>query len=100
MGGAPQQQEPADEEVLGHSGAKSQSGGESYQIRVRGHLNSRWSGWFEGLAISHQEDGTTLLTGNITDQPALHGIIIRIRDLGLPLLSIVPMGKDGGSWTG
>ena len=59
-----------------------------YEIRVKGHLNDRWSQWFEGLAIQRQEDGTTLLVGAVVDQAALHGVIIRIRDLGLPLLSV------------
>ena len=59
-----------------------------YQIRVRGHLNSSWSEWFEGSTITHEEDGTTVLTGPVADQPALHGLLIRIRDLGLPLLSV------------
>jgi hypothetical protein len=74
--------------------------GQLYRIRVKGYLNSHWTGWFEGLAISHQVDGTTLLTGVIADQPALHGLIIMIRDLGLPLLSVARVGKEGRSWSG
>ena len=61
---------------------------ETYRIRVRGHLEDRWAEWFGGLAIRLQEDGTTLLVGPVVDQAALHGIIARIRDLGLPLLSL------------
>lgn len=61
---------------------------ETFRIRVRGHLNDRWSEWFEGLAIHRLEDGTTLLVGTVTDQAALHGVLARIRDLGLPLLSV------------
>ena len=100
MGGAHSQQEPTGVEASEHPEAGSRPGGAVYQIRVRGHLNSRWSRWFEGLSISHQEDGTTLLTGTIVDQPALHGVIIKIRDLGLPLLSVERMGKDGVGWSG
>ncbi|MCH8135251.1 MAG: hypothetical protein IIB77_04650 [Proteobacteria bacterium] len=61
---------------------------DTYWIRVKGLLSDHWSQWFEGLDIHLQEDGTTLLTGPIVDQSALHGIIARIRDLGLPLVSI------------
>ena len=100
MDGAPRQQEAAGAEAPEQPDGQFMAGGQFYQIRVKGHLNSRWSGWFEGLAISHQDDGTTLLTGALVDQPALHGLIIKIRDLGLPLLSVVRMGKDGESWSG
>jgi hypothetical protein len=61
---------------------------ETYRIRMRGHLDDRWSDWFEGLVIQRQVDGTTLLVGPVVDQAALHGVIARIRDLGLPLLSV------------
>jgi hypothetical protein len=65
-----------------------------YRIRVKGHLNCRWSGWFEGLTIVHEQDGTTVLTGKVADQPALHGLFVKIRDLGLPLLSVEQIGKE------
>ncbi len=58
-----------------------------YQIRLRGHLDAAWSDWFDGLAITWHH-GDTWLTGQVVDQAALHGLIRRIRDLGLPLLSI------------
>lgn len=61
---------------------------EIYRIRVQGHLDDRWSRWFEDLELHRQDDGTTLLVGPIADQAALHGVIVRIRDLGLPLLSV------------
>ena len=61
---------------------------DTYRFRVRGHLDDRWSDWFGGLAIHLQEDGTAVLIGPVVDQAALHGVIIRIRDLGLPLLSV------------
>ena len=69
---------------------------ESYRIRVRGHLDGRWSDWIGGLAIHLQEDGTTVLVGPVVDQAALHGVIIRIRDLGLPLLSVKRAVKPHG----
>ena len=59
-----------------------------YEFHVKGHLDKRWSEWFGGLTIRHQEDGTTVLVGPIVDQAALHGVMVRIRDLGLPLLSV------------
>jgi len=60
----------------------------TYQIRVKGHLEREWSEWFEELTISWEKPDETLLSGQIADQPALHGILDKIRDLGLPLLSV------------
>ena len=60
----------------------------SYQIRVKGYLGPEWSEWFEGLTISWEKPDETLLSGQIADQAALHGILNKIRDLGLPLLSV------------
>jgi len=62
-----------------------------YEIRLKGHLDSHWADWFEGLTITMEEDGSTLLTGPVTDQAALHGLLKRIRDLGLTLISICPV---------
>ena len=59
-----------------------------YRIRVRGHLDDRWSDSLGGMAVQRQKDGTTVLVGPVVDQAALHGVITRIRDLGLPLLSV------------
>ena len=61
---------------------------EVYQIVVNGHLDSEWSEWFDGLTITPMDSGETILTGLIVDQTALHGVLIKIRDLGLPLLSL------------
>ena len=63
----------------------------NYKIRVKGHLGSEWSDWFEGLTITLEEDGTTLLSGPVADQAALHGLLKKVRDLGLPLLSVCPL---------
>jgi len=67
-----------------------------YQIRVRGHLSQERAEWFDGLTIQNQPNGDALLTGPVPDQAALHGLLIRIRDLGLPLLSVlcIEPGKD------
>ena len=59
-----------------------------YRFRVRGHLDDRWSKWLGGLTVQRQEDGTTVLVGPVVDQAALHGVFVRIRDLGLILLSV------------
>jgi hypothetical protein len=72
----------------------SDSTDQVYQIRIKGHLNTAWSGWLDGLTVIHEEDGTTLLTGPVVDQPALHGLLTRIRDLSLPLLSVQQVDND------
>jgi len=59
-----------------------------YHIRVQGNLDQKWSDWFDGFMIASREDGETLLTGQLADQAALHGLLAKIRDLGLPLLSV------------
>ena len=59
-----------------------------YQIRVQGHLDSAWGDWFAGLVVTLEENGDTLLTGPVVDQAALHGLLRKVRDLGMPLLSI------------
>jgi len=59
-----------------------------YQIRIKGHLGSQWKSWFEGLTITLEEDGDTLLTGPVVDQAALYGLLKKVRDLGIPLVSI------------
>jgi hypothetical protein len=61
---------------------------EFYAIRLKGHLDGRWANWFEGLTITLEDNGETLLTGPVTDQAALHGLLRKVRDLGLPLLSV------------
>jgi hypothetical protein len=59
-----------------------------YQIRIKGHLGSHWTDWYEDMTITLEEDGTTLLTGPVVDQAALHGLLRKVRDMGLPLLSV------------
>ena len=66
-----------------------------YQIRITGHLDDRWSDWFEGLTIT-LDGGDTLITGPVVDQAALHGLLKRVRDLGLPLVSVARQAVVGG----
>ena len=65
-----------------------------YQIRVTGHLGREWSDWFDGLSITLQDNGETLLSGPVADQAALHGLLRKVRDLGLPLLSVIRLQPD------
>ncbi len=69
-----------------------------YEIRIKGHLDRQWSDWFDGLNITLEEDGDTLLTGLVVDQAALHGLLKKVRDLGLPLVSVNPI-EHGPSTT-
>ena len=62
-----------------------------YQIRIKGHLGRHWTDWFEGLAITLEDNGDTLLTGPVVDQAALHGVLKKVRDVGMPLVSVSPV---------
>ena len=62
-----------------------------YEIRIKGHLDDQWTGWFEGLTLTFEESGDTLLTGLVTDQAALQGLLKKVRDLGIPLISVNPV---------
>jgi hypothetical protein len=59
-----------------------------YEIRIKGQVDNQWTDWFEGLTITLEENGDTLLTGPVIDQAALHGLLKKVRDLGLPLVSV------------
>ncbi len=65
-----------------------------YEIRLKGHLDARWAEWFDGLTITLEENGSTLLSGPLADQAALHGILKKVRDLGLTLLSVNSADRD------
>ena len=70
------------------------SNAQYYEIRLKGHLEARWVKWFNGLAIRLEDNGDTLLTGPVVDQAALHGLLKKVRDLGLPLLSVNSVEPD------
>jgi hypothetical protein len=74
-----------------HASTEAQSKPELYEIRLKGHLDDRWTEWFEGLTITLEDNGDTLLTGPVVDQAALYGLLKKVRDLGLPLVSVSPL---------
>ena len=59
-----------------------------YEVRLKGRLDPRWSAWFDGLSLTEDSDGTTVIHGSVVDQAALHGLLQKVRDLGLPLVSV------------
>jgi hypothetical protein len=65
-----------------------------YEIRVRGHLAARWVAWFDGMTLTALDDGTTVIHGPVTDQAALHGLLRKLSDIGLPLVSVTPVDPD------
>ena len=71
------------------SSAEERNQLEQYEICIKGHLDHRWSHWFEGLTIALKDNGETLLSGPVVDQAALYGLLIKVRDLGLPLVSVM-----------
>jgi hypothetical protein len=65
-----------------------------YQIRIKGHLGHQWTDWFGGVSITLEDNGNTVLTGPVVDQAALHGLLRKVRDLGMPLLSVNRQGES------
>jgi hypothetical protein len=74
-----------------HPPADGYGGAGRYAVRVKGHLDAHWESWFDGLTLTREVDGTTLIQGPISDQAALHGLLHTVRDLGLPLVSVTPL---------
>ncbi|HEX5095932.1 MAG TPA: hypothetical protein VFX21_07965 [Acidimicrobiia bacterium] len=68
-----------------------------YEIRINGHLGSRWAAWFDGFCVTNEGDGTAVLRGPIVDQAALHGLLDKLRDLGIPLVSLTPISHEEGN---
>ena len=65
-----------------------------YEIRLKGHLDTRWAAWFDGLSLTNESEGTTLIYGLVADQAALHGLLQKVRDVGLPLVSVTQVEPD------
>jgi hypothetical protein len=65
-----------------------------YEIRIQGHLHSRWAAWFDGMTLADSSDGTTVIRGLVADQAALHGLLQKVRDMGLPLVSVTQVDRD------
>ena len=65
-----------------------------YEVRLKGHLDSRWAAWFDGLTLTNESDGTTLIQGPVVDQAALFGLLRKLRDVGLPLVSVAQVEPD------
>jgi hypothetical protein len=65
-----------------------------YEMRIAGRLGARWAAWFDDLELAVDDDGTTVLRGALADQAALHGLIAKLRDLGVPLISVVPLPEE------
>ena len=68
-----------------------------YEIRVDGHLGTRWAAWFDGLSVTPEDDGTTVLRGSVVDQAALHGLLQKLRDVGIPLISLTQVPSENAS---
>lgn len=69
-----------------------------YEIRLRGHLETRWAAWFDGMTLSHDRDGSTVLSGPVVDQAALHGLLQKVRDIGLPLIAVTYVEPREPEW--
>ena len=65
-----------------------------YEIRLQGHLHSRWAAWFDGLSLTNESDGTTIISGRVADQAALHGLLQKVRDIGVTLVSVTQADPD------
>ena len=70
-----------------------------YELRIQGHLDTRWAAWFDGLSLTHESDGTTVIRGPVVDQAALHGLLTKVRDLGLPLIAVTQLDASSNKET-
>ena len=69
-----------------------------YEIRIQGRLEARWAAWFDGLSLTPESDGTTVIRGSMIDQAALHGLLCKVRDLGLPLIAVTQIDSKQMKW--
>jgi hypothetical protein len=77
-----------------HAEPDTRSKPREYEIRLKGHLEARWTAWFDGLSLTQESDGTTVIRGSVIDQAALHGLLRKVRDLGLPLISVTQVDPE------
>jgi len=77
-----------------HASTGRRRGAGRYEIRLKGHLETRWAAWFDGLSLTNESDGTTLIQGPVVDQAALYGLLQKMRDVGLPLVSVTQVQPD------
>ncbi len=77
-----------------HPSTRDYDGAGRYEIRLQGHLDARWATWFDGLGLTNETDGTTTIHGRVADQAALHGLLHKMRDVGLPLVSVTRITRD------
>ena len=82
-------------ETHASQGGRHEAG--QYEIRLQGHLEPRWAAWFEGMTLSREAEGITLIRGAVVDQAALHGLLQKVRDVGLPLVSVRNVTTDGST---
>jgi hypothetical protein len=73
---------------MGNTPTDPRDGSGRYEVRVKGRLDTRWAAWFDGFSLTHGRDGTTVLAGFVVDQAALHGVLRRLGDVGLPIVSV------------
>ena len=73
---------------MGNVPTDPRDGSGRYEVRIKGHLDTRWASWFDGFSLTHRGDGTTVLAGFVVDQAALHGVLRRLGDVGLPIVSV------------
>jgi hypothetical protein len=82
-----------------HASADEPSALGHYELRIRGHLDTRWAAWFDGLSLTHEGDGTTVIRGPVVDQAALHGLLTKVRDLGMPLIAVTQLDPNSNKET-
>jgi hypothetical protein len=85
---------PARRSTMSNASTDQHDDSNRYEIRLQGHLAARWSAWFDGLTVTNKPDGTTIISGPVADQAALHGLLQKARDVGMPLLSVTSVNPD------
>ena len=83
-----------------HESSETRREHRQYEIRLNGHLEARWTAWFDGLSLTQESDGTTVIRGSVIDQAALHGLLSKVRDLGLPLIAVTQIDSRQMKGTG